>query len=45
MIRPADGRYNQLTQRRRDGREGKGGGVAKGGLIELDQWEVLGLVM
>ena len=27
VIRPADGRYNQLTQQRRDGREG---GVSKG---------------
>ena len=41
VIRPADGRYNQLTQQRRDGREG---GVSKGELMELDQWECLGLV-
>ena len=27
VIRPADGRYNQLTQQRRDGRKG---GVSKG---------------
>ena len=27
VIRPADGRYNQLTQQRQDGREG---GVSKG---------------
>ena len=41
VIRQADGRYNQLMQQRRDGREG---GVSKGELIELDQWECLGLV-
>ena len=41
VIRPADGRYNQLTQQRHDGREG---GVSKGELMELDQWECLGLV-
>ena len=42
VIRPADGRYNQLAQQRHDGREG---GVSKGELMELDQWECLGLVM
>ena len=36
--------YNQLMQQRRDGREGEGG-VSKGELMELDQWECLGLVM
>ena len=30
VIRPADGRYNQLTQQRRGGREG--GGVSKRGV-------------
>ena len=34
--------YDQLTQQRRDGKKG---GVSKGGLMELDQWECLGLVM
>ena len=42
VIRPADERYNPLTPQRRDGREG---GVSKGELMELDQWECLGLVM
>ena len=41
VIRPADGRYNQLTQQHCDGREG---GVSKGELMEPDQWECLGLV-
>ena len=42
VIRPADGRYNQLTQQRRHGRKGVS---LRGKLIEFDQWECLGLVM
>ena len=37
VIRPADGRYNQLTQQRRDGREG---GVSR----EVDGTRPMGML-